>query len=96
MDKKGDVYGGNFVDKDHEPYQMFRLYTKKSGGYEYTGYLIHPTWEEPLLGKTASHGCIRVPRLMDLQLIRIYDEWYKEQGVQDFKQFPPTELGHLQ
>ncbi|MFA7685612.1 MAG: L,D-transpeptidase [Candidatus Gracilibacteria bacterium] len=87
-----EIYGEGFVKRDQEPYQMFRLYIKKGNSYEYTAYLVHPTWEEPLLGTTASHGCIRVPRLMDLQLIRIYDEWYKEQGVTDFKQFPPTKV----
>ena len=92
LEGKADVYGGEFVDKDQEPYQMFRLYIKKGGSYEYTGYLVHPTWEEPLLGQTASHGCVRVPRLMDLQLVRIYDEFYKEQGVTDFKKFPPDKV----
>lgn len=92
LEGRSEVYGGEFVDKDHEPYQMFRLYFKNGDSYEYTGYLIHPTWEEPLLGKTASHGCIRVPRMMDLQLIRIYDEWYKSQGVTDLTKFPPNQV----
>lgn len=89
-----EVYGGGFVEKDGEPYQAFRLYFKKDGEDMRTGYLIHPTWEEPLLGETASHGCIRVPRLMNLQLVRIYDEFYKGSGVDDFKKFPPDKLRH--
>jgi len=91
----GEAYGSNFADSDRQSYQVFRLYVRSVNDeaeivYKRTSYLVHPTNEEPLLGETASHGCIRVPRRMNLQIVRMYDEWFKERGVNDFTEFPPV------
>ena len=91
----GEVYGSNFADKDKKPYQVFRLYVRGKNKsdevvYKRTSYLVHPTNEEPLLGETASHGCIRIPRIMNLQLVDVYNEWFKRNGTYDFAEYPPV------
>jgi len=84
-----DVYGWESMRIDQKPYQIFRLYKAEDGGYIRTSYIVHPTNEEPLLGKTASHGCIRTTRLMNTQLQKMYDEYFRKQGVTDLMRFPP-------
>lgn len=82
--ENANLYGKEAVKKDQKPYKMYRLYWKEGGQYIYTPYLMHGTNEEPLLGETASHGCLRIPRLMNLQIMRVYDKWFKQHGTSDF------------
>lgn len=90
IQRDSEAYGAEFVDRDKKPYQLFRLFTRRGGKFEKTSYMIHPTNEESLLGRTASHGCIRITRMMDEQMVGIFDKWYRDCGIYDFAKFPPT------
>jgi hypothetical protein len=87
-----EVYGREAMRIEQKPYQIFRLFKSENGEYVRTSYLMHPTNEEPLLGETASHGCIRTSRLTNLQIQKIYEEYFRGQGVTDFSKFPPDQM----
>ncbi len=65
----GEAMGGLHVNIDGKPYKAFPLNAR---GIRWGAYWAHPTFEEGELGQTASHGCIRMPRLLNLTLVELY------------------------
>jgi len=74
----GKDYGSEHVDSDDYAYKVFELsYPKtdpsssrtKMEGFQY---FMHLTPEEEKLGTRQSHGCIRMPRLLNMDVFETY------------------------
>jgi len=101
----GASYGSHYVDQDKEPYKIFGLIYKMGTDQEREWiYYMHGTDEENLLGSTQSHGCIRVPRIFNLAMMKVFLRHYyqryersrspkDEQQIRDFENIDFTGYG---
>jgi|GEM_PF-3049973 len=101
----GSSYGAQYVDRDQEPYKIYSLRQRmKDDSQREWVFYMHGTDEEHLLGSPQSHGCIRIPRIFNLAVMRIFlKHYYKkyaasgspkdEQRIRDFEDIDFTGYG---
>ncbi len=84
------AWGSKHVRRDQEAYKIFQLRFKDKGGkfidYEY---FMHLTPEESKFGTPQSHGCLRIPRMFNLDVNEIYLREFQKAAATNPQAYDP-------